>query len=168
MLTTFAFTGEYGAGKTYAAKRMANLISANHYALADGIRDELCNLFGIAPQMLYAKPTPANVRQLIVAWGESQKQAEGKAYWCDLLFAKLPANATRITIGDLRFMHELDFFASKGVVKLIYVGAKPGNNAGYDLQNLWHLADYSIPAKAESLSAFLLAIKVDSLWYNRI
>jgi len=138
--------GDYQVGKSTLAKKLVNVIpNSINLSFANEIRERLHIRLGIDKDLLYSKPTPQYIRDLIKGYGEYVKIHSGINVWSNLLYKDFLSTKKEILIiDDFRFIEEHLFFNTvfqKNVI-IIYIGEK--SNA-YDLTEIYEMSDIYLP-----------------------
>lgn len=137
-----------GAGKT----TLANLFNAPILSLADGIRNELAQIYPQHRSLIMSKkqgdkdtilPSGKSVRGELIQLGESRRQNDS-SYWSRLVgkdIAKI--NSDTVVIDDIRIMPELSWFQLHYAnVTHFHLKYKDALDEGYD--DLERYADYVV------------------------
>jgi hypothetical protein len=137
-----------GAGKT----TLANLFNAPVLSLADGIRNELAQIYPQHRSLIMSKkqgdkdiilPSGKSVRGELIQLGESRRQNDS-SYWCRLTgkdIAKM--NSDTVVIDDIRKMVELSWFQLHYAnVIHFHLKYRDALDEGYD--DLERYADYVV------------------------
>jgi broad-specificity NMP kinase len=144
-----AFCGDYGVGKTTAAKALeARVPNSVQVAFGDFLRADLTFKTGIDADVLYHKPTPTSVRNLLKGYGDLMREIHGPNHWVDKMkfFFTIPEEAEYAFIDDLRYVNELSELEKEYEVVLVYIGHKVDT---YNNDILYDLADVHIYARPE-------------------
>ncbi len=109
-MNIIAFSGKRESGKTSCAMYLVNQFGAKLISFADALREELVAL-GYDKSIIYAKPTPAVIRNLLIAHGEARRYTDPD-YWAKILLGKIaPAyvdGTGLVVIDDMRYVNEAD------------------------------------------------------------
>lgn len=137
-----------GAGKT----TLANLFNAPILSLADGIRNELAQIYPQHRSLIMSKkqgdkdtilPSGKSVRGELIQLGENRRQNDS-SYWSRLVgkdIAKM--NSDTVVIDDIRIMPELSWFQLHYAnVTHFHLKYKDALDEGYD--DLERYADYVV------------------------
>jgi hypothetical protein len=100
----------------------------------------------IPPRLLYQKPTPPAVRNLLKGWGETVKMfhPDGNLVWVKRLVAQ--ATAPLVVIDDMRFRYDYEYLVEvfgKARVLLMFMGEFP-TDTDYDLKYFYTIADFRV------------------------
>ena len=138
--------GNYQVGKSYLAKSLERqLTNSINLSLANEIREKLSKSLSIPNDILYQKPTPNYIRQLICGYGTYIKEFVNKDYWCETLYREfLFSEKDFLIIDDFRFIHELEYFQrffEKSDIIIIYIG---NESRDYDLEEIFSLSDVKV------------------------
>lgn len=138
--------GDYQVGKSYLAKSLERqLTNSINLSLANGIREKLSKSLSIPNDILYQKPTPNYIRQLICGYGTYIKEFVNKDYWCETLYREfLSFQRDILIIDDFRFSHELEYFQrffKNSDIIILYIGDESRN---YDLREIFSLSNIKV------------------------
>jgi hypothetical protein len=136
--------GNYQVGKSYLAKSLERqLPNSINLSLATEIREKLSESLSIPKDILYQKPTPNYIRQLICGYGTYIKEFVNKDYWCETLYRNFIFSKKDILIiDDFRFIHELVYFKRFfEKLDIIYIGNK---STDYDLEEIFSLSEIKV------------------------
>lgn len=160
MLNFFCLSGGYGIGKTTAAVKISNNnLSTQHLALGDCVREDMefniPKLFFPNKSILYIKPTPTYIRDLIKGYAESVKyhnSSADKLVWVKKLIKKVLPETNYVIIDDMRFYYDLEFLIDefgKDNVYSIYIDS---SSNGYELEKLRFNSHIHVKDSYEAIS----------------
>ena len=141
--------GDYQVGKSTFAKKLENNIpNSINISLANKIRQTLKVFLSIPEFLLYEKPTPQCIRDLIKGYGTYIKEYIDKDYWCNLVLEEFIFSKKEILIiDDFRFIHEFEFFNKRfKKLDIIYIGDVSNN---YDLKEIYNIASIKLNSKPD-------------------
>lgn len=138
--------GDYQVGKSYLAKSLERLLKNSiNLSFATNIREKLSKSLSIPADILYSKPTPDYIRQLLQGYGTYIKEYVDINYWCLCLYREfLSFQKDILIIDDFRFIHELEYFQQffeKSDIIILYIGNESRN---YDLEEIFSLSDIRV------------------------
>jgi tRNA uridine 5-carbamoylmethylation protein Kti12 len=136
--------GNYQVGKSYLAKSLERqLPNSINLSLATEIREKLSESLSIPKDILYQKPTPNYIRQLICGYGTYIKEFVNKDYWCETLYRNFIFSKKDILIiDDFRFIHEFNYFQRFfEKLDIIYIGGKSND---YELEEIFSLSNIKV------------------------
>ena len=157
----FAFSGKRGSGKTTICNHLRDCHGARDLSFAAPLRQELAAI-GYPEYILNEKPTPDEIRALLIAHGQARRFIDPE-YWIKKLFASidmLPClGRDPVVIDDLRFWNEAEKLKNHKatLVRLERYGlqnATPGvddDDSETELDD-WHEWDYVVQAPDGGLS----------------
>ncbi len=117
--------GQAGAGKdsTYEYIRDTHLQLVKQVvvrvAFADGVKEDIEDALEVETSVLWDKPYPDEIRQLLQWWGTELRRAQDPMYWVNkgMAEAKLQADSEAIhlvVITDVRFGNEAEIIREAG------------------------------------------------------
>lgn len=134
-----ALAGDYGVGKSTLAK---NLDGYKVLSFGNYVRDELIKTIGIEKEVVYQKPTPDYVRNLLKGYGDWRRNADS-GYWSRKLIQDLFSSDHPVVIDDIRFKQEYyDLLRTFMPVTLVYIGKKVDT---YENEFLYEMANFRLP-----------------------
>lgn len=146
-------SGDYGVGKTTIANFLVEKIqSSKRLALGDMVREQLfVDLQPFIPykEILYQKPTPSSVRDLIKGYAECKKVfTQNKYIWIQQLLNLSNGTESKIIIiDDMRFSYDYYYLQSvvgKENILLIYLGEQ---KEMYDLSFFYIASHIRLPPR---------------------
>jgi len=141
--------GSYSSGKSTLAKSVQSVYKQTLVLpMAEALRQELIEHYGMSAKEVYSKPTPLCIREAMHNLGDSRRRVYGEIYWAERWALQvLKANKPLVICDDMRFMTDWNYIkAFDAKAKLVYLGPTIKDSA-YDLSSLKAIADLILPTK---------------------
>jgi hypothetical protein len=141
--------GSYGVGKSHTAKVIQNKLLGQSSVIipfADVIRREVTDSLNLPENLMWTKPTPNWMRDMLTIHGNKQKEKYGKSYFADKVLEEFEkSNKEVLIVDDLRFEKEYETI-TRAIEKtiVIYMGNKVDQ---YELEKIFLVADFIIPKR---------------------